>query len=75
MKAKIEIELKPFSLPNFILIEGSERDGDSIPISALDPYQLEMMCKDFRDRLFKHAGVNFPPQQAKLCSVCNNHLS
>lgn len=74
MKMKIEMKLKPFSLPNFILIEGAERDGNSIPVSALDSYQLEQMCDDFRDRLFKHAGVNQPPQLAKMCSVCGKHI-
>lgn len=70
MKATIEIELQPFTVPNFVRPTARQMAGDeqvkeiaqeSFPLSALDPVTLDKMCDEFRDGVFKKAGKNPPP--------------
>lgn len=62
MKTTIEIELKPFSVPNFVIV-ASTGDGEtrSYPLSAIDAQTLDRMCSDFRHAVFKQAGKEMPP--------------
>lgn len=68
MHTKIEIILKPFSTPNFVLSVGHERSLDgqpeetSYPLSAIDAQTLERMCEDFTNDVFKKAKKQRPPQ-------------
>lgn len=63
MKVKIECEVKPFSVPNFVILENIlNEDPTGIPLSALDEYTLEEMCDDFRAAVFKNAGKSRPPR-------------
>jgi hypothetical protein len=69
MKAKIEVELQPFTVPNFVLTVQEalpKQDGiQEIPkyaLSELDPYTLEKLCDEFRDAVFAKAGKQHPPQ-------------
>jgi len=63
MKASLEVELKPFATPNFVLLE-SKVGGEpaSVPLSALDSLTLDRLCEQFRSEVFKKAGKPQPPQ-------------
>lgn len=68
MKATIEIELKPFMVPNFVSVveppgkrEEGFKEGMSYPLSAIGEYTLDRMCDNFRSEVFKKAGKNPPP--------------
>jgi hypothetical protein len=60
----INIKLKPFSTPNFVVLEmptkprqdGFSSDGSSIPISEVDATVLSALCDDFRAEVFRKAG-------------------
>jgi len=68
MKAKLDVELKPFNVPNFVIIgsllrpEG-ERDKfeNGIAISNVSAEALEKLCEEFTDAVFKKAGKQRPP--------------
>jgi|KBSMisStandDraft_5_1062788.scaffolds.fasta_scaffold213064_5 hypothetical protein len=67
MKAKIEIELQPFTVPNFVLTVQEPRpkqDGiqetPKYPLSELDPETLDKLCDEFRDAVFAKAGKQQP---------------
>lgn len=69
MKAKIEIELQPFSVPNFVLTVQQPRpkqDGiqetPKYPLSELDAETLGKLCDEFRDAVFEKAGKQQPPK-------------
>lgn len=69
MKVTIELNLKPFQTPNFVLIESEPKprqDGfqvsNSIPLSEIDPGALEGLCEEFTREVFKKAGKQRPPQ-------------
>ena len=71
MKATIEIELQPFTTPNFVLAvskPGMKQDGmqelPSYPLSSLDSWTLDKLCSEFRDEVFKKAGKEQPPTAA-----------
>ena len=68
LKAKIELNLKPFSVPNFVQIDGEDKaaigDESSIPLHMVDKWTLEKMCEEFTDAVFKKAKRNRPPTQA-----------
>lgn len=71
MKATIELTLKPFTVPNYVIAEppkapGEQPDG-SFPLSMIDAATLERMCDDFRSAVFEKAGKSPPPQVA--CKV------
>ena len=65
MKAKIDVELQPFMVPNFVRLcaarAENEKEADAIPLSALDSMTLDRLCDDFRDAVFKKAGKQQPP--------------
>ena len=69
MKAKIEVELQPFTIPNFVLTVKEPRPKQDciqeIPkyaLSELDTYTLDRLCDEFRDAVFAKAGKQQPPQ-------------
>ena len=70
MKIKLEMEIKPFNVPNFVIPikEGKSReDGFQEPVgihlSELDSDTLEKMCEEFRKKVFNKAGKNLPPKE------------
>lgn len=66
MKASLEVELKPFQTPNFVLLEvkvGGE--PASVPLSALDSRTLDRLCRNFRDEMFRKAGKEQPPEAGR----------
>lgn len=69
MKVKIEVIIKPFIVPNFVIQEvmpGDRQDGftatEGIPLSMIDADTLWRMCSDFTDAVFKKAGKEQPPR-------------
>lgn len=72
MKTKIELDVKLWAPPNFVLIHNPDKGAQelSVPISLIDEYTLERLCDEYRDEVFKKAGKHRPPQAAPLCPKC-----
>lgn len=64
MKANIEIDLEPFTVPNFAREKG-RADATPIPLDLLSPETLWLMCNEFRAAVFKKAGKKFPDLPAE----------
>lgn len=66
MKTKIELDLKPFTAPNFVLAVNPDPVGQdfSYPLSIIDAVTLERMCDDFRNSVFEKAKKSPPPRDA-----------
>lgn len=70
MKATIEIELQPFSVPNYVLTVDKPRareqawETPKFALSELSPETLYRMCDDFRRTVFEKAGKSPPPREA-----------
>ena len=67
MKATIELELKPFNVPNYVLTAqkvGERQDGFTetpvYKLEDLDVETLEPLCNEFRDSVFKKANKDQP---------------
>lgn len=73
MKTTLEIELRPFELPEFAraITSLSNKDDQQIPIHMLDGNTLLRMCDEFRDSLFSKYDVQYPPQPGPRCPSCN----
>ena len=68
MKAKLEIELKPFAVPNFVLVERTQsaiehgvEEPSTLHLSELDADTLDRLCYEFRVAVFQKAGKRLPP--------------
>jgi len=67
MKVNIEVELRGFNVPNFVIIEAKleeKVEAQSIPLSSLEAVTLHKMCEEFRNEVFKKAGKSQPPRSA-----------
>lgn len=68
MKATLYVELKPFTVPNFVRAVSNSLDADdetvAYPLSSLDASTLDRLCDQFRDEVFKKAGKQQPPSAA-----------
>lgn len=60
MKVQVEMEVQPFTVPNFVLLTGKSSTGDgkinSIPLKDLSREDLTALCNEFRVSVFKAAG-------------------
>lgn len=70
MKTTLEVELQPFTTPNFVRLAskpGLKQDGmqelPSYPLSDLDSWTLDKLCREFRNEVFKKAGKEQPPER------------
>lgn len=68
MKVTVEVELKPFIVPNYALQvskSGKREDGfiedQKFHLSDLDPITLSNLCDEFRREVFRKAGKEQPP--------------
>lgn len=66
MKTKIEVKLKPFTVPNFVLEEEQSKErgfneGRKYALSELDVETLEALCWKFKQGVFARAGKQIPP--------------
>ncbi len=71
MKTTIEIKLKPFKVPDFVLVDECRKrrqegfvESRTFNLSEIDECTLSKMCNDFRNEVFKKAGKNPPPESA-----------
>lgn len=71
IKATIEVTLRPFTVPNFVLCERPD-DGPEpcYPLSEVDAITLDRLCNEFRDAVFAKAGKQQPPQHVPRCPHC-----
>ena len=67
MKATIEVKLKPFKVPNFVLTEAevkpSQEGMTEVPkyaLSELSVDTLEALCEEFVKSVFEKAGKSKP---------------
>lgn len=77
MKAKIDVTLKPFTVPNFVLVEDPrppdgtvEREAGSFPLEMVDPETLDRLCDDFKTAVFAKAKKSPPPTVTQERAVC-----
>lgn len=69
MKATLEVELQPFSVPNFVLTVAAPRNRDEgfteapkYALSELSALTLDSLCREFRKEVFLKAGKQPPPE-------------
>lgn len=69
MKVKIEVKLKPFQVPNFVLAETEAKpkqegmtEAPKYALSELDADTLEALCEEFTKSVFERSGKRRPPQ-------------
>jgi hypothetical protein len=65
MKAKIDVTLEPFSVPNFVRRDkkGAVPGDDAtpaFPLSDVDEAALSALCDQFREAVFAKAGKADP---------------
>ena len=72
MKVTLEVDLQPFTVPNFVRAvskPGRREDGPKelpcYPLSSLDSWTLHKLCCNFRDEVFMKAGKEQPPEQER----------
>ena len=78
MKAFIEIDFKPFNVPNFVVADNdmdareANCENQSFPLSALNPEALDKMCDEFRRAVFAKAKKQQPPTcvEMPVCPIC-----
>lgn len=66
MKTFIEVKLKPFGVPNFVVRDSDPvagREQQSFPLSELSAETLEAMCEEFTREVFKKANKQRPPRE------------
>lgn len=65
MKVKIDVTLKPFQVPNYVLTgDGGLQESPKYALSELTPDVLEALCEEFTQAVFKKAGKQRPPRPA-----------
>ena len=69
METQIKVKLKPFSVPNYVIIEPKPRpkedgytDSPNLRLADLDSETLQRLCDNFSMEVFKKAG-KMPPKQ------------
>lgn len=66
MKADVGLDLKPFIVPQCVNVAGLENEREvSFPISVISATDLERMCDEFRDAVFKKAGKPRPGRRGR----------
>ena len=77
MKATIEIDFRPFTVPNFVVADNDMEsrvagcENQSFPLSALSPETLDKMCEQFRRAVFDKAKKQQPPVSSTVCPRCH----
>jgi hypothetical protein len=81
VKASIEVELQPFTVPNYVLTVQPPRpkqegifETPKLALSDLDSLTLSRMCDAFRNAVFEKAGKQQPPAQARYCRKCEGQI-
>ena len=72
MKAKLNMELQPFTTPNFVRLAveagDASKEGYPVAIKDLDAETLEALCDQFRKELFAKAGKRDPDLDRPTCA-------
>lgn len=56
MKARMEFELKPFTVPNFVVYDGfNGSQKDSVPLQLVPSDVLYALCKEFVESVYRKA--------------------
>ena len=70
MKATIEIKLKPFTVPNFVMVDEQPKErqegfseGRKYALSELDAETLDALCWKFKQEVFAKAGKQMLPMR------------
>ena len=63
MKARIEMDTRPFEVPNYAQVSHSEHVVN-VPLATLEPSVLEALCDEFRASVFRCAKKEQPPSVA-----------
>ena len=58
MKMKIEVEVEPFTAPNFVRV--SDAAETAVPLADVDAQVLSALCDQFRESVFKIARKKDP---------------
>lgn len=76
MKTKIEVDLQPFSTPNFVVVHEHDtgKERASIALAEIDSVTLDALCREFRTAIFEKAGKEQPPIAASVCSKCERTI-
>jgi hypothetical protein len=71
MKVKIEVELEPFKVPNFVVVKPKPhrknegfKDATSIPIGELPADVIYKLCEDFTAAVYAKARIGPPDRPA-----------
>lgn len=67
MKIKLELHIKPFNVPNYVLASIPGQDDTTIPLKQVSADDLDKLCDDFRNAVFRNAGKQQPPEAACEC--------
>lgn len=68
--ADVPVQIEPFLVPTMVSGRVGTTDSSKpaaaidLPLSALDPYTLERLCREFRTGVFREAGKTPPPEAA-----------
>jgi len=64
MKAAITVDLKPFTVPNYVIVKNTGKSGQvkQYALGELDADLLERLCEEFTNSIFKRAGKKRPGQ-------------
>ena len=62
MKARVMIEIKPFSIPSFLVLKADQGETTvaSVKLSEVEESTLSALCDEFRAGVFKAAGKTDP---------------
>lgn len=79
MKTKVELNVKLWGSPNFVLIKNPDKEAQdlSIPLALIDAHTLERLCDEYRDEVFKKAGKSRPQQDVAMpvCGKCGGSVN
>ncbi len=71
MEVTIKVKLKPFTVPNFVLVDERPqardegfKEGRKYALNEIDEYSLAKLCDDFKSEVFRKAGKDMPPISA-----------
>lgn len=65
---KVEIEIQPFTIPNYVILKipgdsNTRTEGaKTLPLKELSSETLDKLCEDFKSEVFKKAGKGFLPE-------------
>lgn len=59
MKAEIEVELRPFAVPDLVFQAKATHDPRAYKLAELSSETLEELCADFRLAVFQKAGKEY----------------